>query len=57
MILFENFLSNAYPRSLTQKRGGGQPLVSFEDREAESCYVAGAAGELDPARAFNCAGL
>jgi RNA polymerase sigma-70 factor (ECF subfamily) len=52
MTSVENFLRNAHERDQAQKRGGGRPLVSLDDLDAEGCYLAESADELDPARAF-----
>ena len=52
MTSVENYLRNAHEREHAQKRGGGRPLVSLDDLNAEGRYLAEAADELDPAREF-----
>lgn len=52
MTSVENFLRNAHERSQTQKRGGGRPLISLDDQDAEGFYLEEAADDLDPASAF-----
>jgi len=52
MTSVENFLHNAHDRSQTRKRGRGNPLLSLDDQNAESCYLSEPADETDPAKAF-----
>lgn len=52
MAAVENFLRNAHNRSKAQKRGRGRPMVSLDEHDAEACYLAEPADELDPARHF-----
>jgi RNA polymerase sigma-70 factor (ECF subfamily) len=47
------FLSDARAREQTAKRGGGQPLVSFDELDAESWFRAEPASPDTPARAFD----
>jgi RNA polymerase sigma-70 factor (ECF subfamily) len=54
MTSVENFLRNAHERSQTQKRGGGRPLISLDEQDAEGAYLAEPADELDPAKVFEC---
>src|SRR5262249_13290451 len=52
MTSVQNFLHDARDRTQAQKRGGGRPVVSLDEADAEACYVAQAAEELDPAKEF-----
>ena len=52
MTSVENFLRNAHERNQAQKRGGGRPLISLDDQNAEACYLAEPTEELDPSRVF-----
>jgi len=52
MTSVDNFLRNAHERTQTQKRGGGRPLLSLDDQDAEASYLSEPAEELDPASAF-----
>jgi RNA polymerase sigma-70 factor (ECF subfamily) len=48
-----NFLATEWAKGMTQKRGGGQPLLSLDATEAEERYVAEPADTLTPARLFD----
>lgn len=52
MTSVANFLRDAYDRNRAQKRGGGRPVVSLDDKDAEASYLAHPVNELDPARVF-----
>jgi RNA polymerase sigma-70 factor (ECF subfamily) len=52
MTSVENFLRNAHERGQAQKRGGGRPLISLDEHDAEGAYLAEPADELDPAKVF-----
>ena len=52
MTSVQNFLRDTRDRSLAQKRGGGRPVVSLDEADAEACYLAQPAEELDPAKEF-----
>jgi DNA-directed RNA polymerase specialized sigma24 family protein len=52
MTSVENFLRNAHERSQAQKRGGGQALLHLDEQNAEGCYLAEPANQVDPAREF-----
>jgi RNA polymerase sigma-70 factor (ECF subfamily) len=52
MTSVQNFLRDARDHSQAQKRGGGRPAVSLDERDAEAFYRAQPADELDPAKEF-----
>lgn len=52
MTSVENFLHNAHEREHAQKRGGGKPLLSLEELNAEGRYLAETTAALDPAGEF-----
>src|SRR5215510_13165435 len=48
MTSVDNFLRNAHDHSRAQKRGGGKPLISLDDRDAEALYLEVPLPEADP---------
>ncbi|HTL56274.1 MAG TPA: hypothetical protein VL361_11390 [Candidatus Limnocylindrales bacterium] len=52
MTSVANFLHDAHSRSIAQKRGGGRPVLSLDDKDAEASYLAHTADDLDPAKLF-----
>jgi RNA polymerase sigma-70 factor (ECF subfamily) len=52
MTSVANFLRDAHDRGQAQKRGGGRPVVSLDDEDAEACYLSQSTDELDPAKEF-----
>jgi RNA polymerase sigma-70 factor (ECF subfamily) len=49
----KNFQANERARQETQKRGGGQVFVSFEELHAESRYEAEPCSDLSPERLYD----
>jgi len=52
MTSVENFLHNVHARNQTRKRGGGVPLLSLDNQDAEAGYLSETTDESDPAKAF-----
>lgn len=52
MTSVENFLRNENDRAQAQKRGGGRPLLSLDEQDAEAHYLQEPTTEMDPAKAF-----
>lgn len=48
----ENFLRNEHEKSMTQKRGGGRDIVSWDAQSAEDRYLSEPATELSPEQLF-----
>jgi RNA polymerase sigma-70 factor (ECF subfamily) len=52
LAALENFLANAWDRSLAQKRGGGRTIVSWDEVDAEGRYLIEPVDEVTPERIF-----
>jgi RNA polymerase sigma-70 factor (ECF subfamily) len=48
----EHFLAKEWRRTQAQKRGGGQPVFSLDETDAEGRYLLEPADELTPAKIF-----
>jgi RNA polymerase sigma-70 factor (ECF subfamily) len=53
MSSVQNFLRDAHDRNQAQKRGGGVPLISLHDQDAEALYLQVHADDADPAVVFD----
>lgn len=52
MTSVQNFLRDVHDRATAQKRGGGRPVVSLDEEDAEVSYLKHPSDQLDPARVF-----
>jgi len=52
MTSVQNFLHNEHDRTQAHKRGGGQKLLSLDQRDAEERYSFEPVAETDPAKSF-----
>ena len=50
---FEHFLAKEWRRAHAEKRGGGRPDFSLDERDAENRYLLEPAHELTPAKIFD----
>ena len=53
LAALNHFLSDARDRARAEKRGGGQPIVSLDQTEAEQRYLQVPSGDLAPERVFD----
>jgi RNA polymerase sigma-70 factor (ECF subfamily) len=53
LAALNHFLSDARDRARAEKRGGGQPVVSLDQTEAEQCYLQVPSRDLAPERVFD----
>src|SRR5215510_11885485 len=49
----EHFLAREWTKAHAQKRGGGQPVFSLDEMDAENRYLQEPAHELTPAKIFD----
>ena len=53
LALLKNFLANDWDRKHAAKRGGGQPIISWDDETAEARYLREPAHEATPEKLYD----